>query len=350
MKQFLKKLGVLTLIVMGIHSFLSLAIPAEWIYARVGMQHKVFRNELLPGWFYPNKHELGASRGDLAQRGGYAVIKPNQAWFLDSLGFRNRYFKKDAPIYIIGESFVFGASLSQEDMVSERLEKSSSIDVYNLATANFRDFKLILDQGLVSQPQLLIYLSLERLITLYPQNERLELHPYLKSKKVLYPTMEVIDRLLKLDYLHKIGADLSQKADLGVAGKYENYRFLSGSEVLKHHDYSNAQASAMCIKRIDDECKKMGIQFVFVSVPNKETAAYQLVPLTESPDYLDRLAFQLDSLQVPNLNGKKIFEKHPKPSELYHADDSHWNAEGAKLMTDTVLKYLKAHHYLPDTK
>jgi hypothetical protein len=344
MKLFLKNTLIFGSLLLSLHVILTFSIPHEWLYFGPGMEFKVYRHELLPGWFYPNKYQIGTGRGDLAQRGDYGIPKPNQAWYLDSLGFRNRHFKNDAPIFILGESYVVGANLSQEEIVSEYLERLSEVDVYNLSDAAFIKLRNLLQAGLVKKPELLIYMSVERGICNYP---RPEIESWFIDQKALYPLFEAIDRLLKLDYLRKPGATLSRRPDLGVPGGVDpNYRFLYGPEVLEKDDYGDAQRSAAIIKHYYDLCKQVGIDFVFVSLPNKETTAYQLVPLEKAPPFLDELAFHLDSMGVPNLNGKYIFEQHPEPSSLFFPDDTHWNAEGVRVMTDSIFSFLKENQLL----
>ena len=93
---------------------------------------------VLKGQFYPNVEVQKAEEGDLAYY-THCAVKKDVTWFTDTYGYRKASSRvKRYPLVIVGDSNIAGSSLSQEELLSEVLEKKLGKSVYPLAGERLR--------------------------------------------------------------------------------------------------------------------------------------------------------------------------------------------------------------------
>ena len=85
-------------------------------------------------------------------------------------------------------------------------------------------------------------------------------------------------------------------------------------------------------------CDSLGIVFVFLPCPDKESVYYEYVPFSKQPSTL----FQLDSILIANgintINSLGVLNRSKKNALLYSYDDTHWNAAGVSVIATEIMK------------
>jgi len=310
---------------------------------------------ILKGQFYPNMDLRKQEEGDLAYYTRCAV-KKDVRWVTDKYGYRkSNVIIKKHPIVIVGDSNIAGSSLSQEELLSEILEKNLGQSVYPLASERLR---AVFQHNLLKKnlPEIVILASIERdlpegLSPLKPRDfttpSRFDrLVEDMRFNPVVQRTAVVIDRIFKGNMLNYLRARLngsgpSQRRVL--SGKECPIFFLQGAAINEDSPRSRVDTAVERINKYDDFLKKRGIRLIFLPIPNKETIHYQHLK-TKKPDFLERLTGRLEELNIEVINTQKVFDDFYQKtgSMLYHGDDSHWNALGVRITADLLEKQIKA--------
>ncbi len=298
---------------------------------------------ILKGPFYPDRELKKIEVGDLGHHTIYEV-KKDVEWITDRYGYRKKNSALTRyPIVIIGDSNIAGASLTQGDMLSEVLEGQLSVPVYPLAPASYRGFFrhwLIMNH----LPDTVIFASIERNITelRMPQRKntkppsmleafymgKVQLNPYLQK------ALTVMDRIGKENMLRFMRATIER----GLSAKgskvqdTEPFFFVQGKKGNDEVPPARLERAVEVIKTYRDIFNAMGIRFIFLPIPNKETIYYDYLG-TRKPDFLQRLAARLKELNIETIDTQRAFEDayRGRSVQLYHTDDSHWNRNGVDI-------------------
>ena len=291
---------------------------------------------------YPNSKVSMIAFGDLCHHTNKAIAKP-ELWITDKLGFRNDEFIEEADILFIGDSFFAGASLSQNEIISNRVKSKSDnkIRVYNISPSSpsFSLFAYFLKTGLIKKPKLVIYSIVERDIPT----------PITSYKGIMFKIIKLfetgnfnvyLDKALKLSSIRWLKARIQNNIGNGLPAKGDsNMYFYSGA--FQKHEKNDLQTTLTIINSYKKYCDSHDIKFLFMPMPDKETVYYELVPFNKQPNYL----FQLDSLlkkeNIASINTLKIYNEYRKTHQtlLYHFDDTHWNANATELLSDKIISF-----------
>ena len=317
----------------------ELLVPQKWITYRNWEAAKVKHEELFIGRFYPNYTNLRQEYGDLAHHTDFAVQKTRIEWVIDAIGFRNYAYVKNPNVIFIGSSNIAGSSMSQENTISSQVEKSTGLKCYNIAPSDFNQFIKLLQEEIIEKPQVLVYGSIERLI---PDFNKINEGKYSKSYFNQKPQMSVaysqtatlIDRLSKKNFKNFVKARINEASGIGHMSLIDpNMFFLEGIDAIVADEQSIVDEHVRIIKSYDTYCKELGITFIFMPIPNKETIYFDLVPFLTQPTYLANLIAKLKEEGVETVNSLSLFNNMKNRKLLYHLDDSHWNENGVDLMT-----------------
>ncbi|MBP5363084.1 MAG: hypothetical protein J6Y71_08720 [Ruminococcus sp.] len=112
------------------------------------------------------------------------------------------------------------------------------------------------------------------------------------------------------------------------------YYFETIDDYLNINTMNSRQISGIChdLRLVNDYCERNGKQFIFTSVPNKNSLYPEHMPFNyipaDAPDNYELLSEGLseDSFYV---NMKAVLEDTGSSIPLYHATDTHWNNLGA---------------------
>lgn len=295
------------------------------------------------GIFYPNKVVISTEVGDLGHHTKHEVAK-KVIWKTDNLGFRNDSIPKNPEIILIGDSFINGTSLSQEDIFSNQLIKcfGNTKSVYAMAPLDFDNFFEYLSKGLIKKPKTIVFSIVERNNPLQLQKEILAnpIKKNIKNKIKSSNIAEYSDRFFRFYSLEWLKSRVCQNNGKGLPSK-------DNSQLLFYSDGKNKIKTDKEIYEIADvilsyknKCEAHGINFVFLPMPNKETVYYKSLLLNKQSDYLIKLQENLIKREVMSFNTLDVYNKAPKNKLYYHTDDTHWNKEGVNLIAKAFSEFI----------
>jgi hypothetical protein len=292
--------------------------------------------------FYPGKKLDMLSVGDLCHHSGNAVVK-NECWKTDALGYRNDRFIKDPDILLIGDSFIVGSSITQDSTLANCIKNEfhDSITAYSLAPASFLRFVSLLNGGIIHKPSLVIYSAVERKIPPPLTVPALAKSAHAAHASVLDVILDRATRFYSIKYLH---ARLLHRKGEGVNGVDSTNMFFV-TETTEHGAGEYAVQTAESLSGYKKYCDSIGIQFLFLPVPKKETVYYDYVPLEKQPGSLAVLDSLLNEHNISTINTLQAFNNHRKNNGelIYHLDDTHWNARGVEITAKNICRYVRTH-------
>lgn len=299
------------------------------------------------GVFYHNKVMISNEVGDLGHHTNHEVVK-NVVWKTDNLGFRNDSIPKNPEIVLIGDSFINGTSLSQEDIFSNQLLKcfGNTKSIYAMAPMDFDYFFEYLSKGLIKKPKTIVFSIVERNIPLQLQDNFVtnSLKQNIKDKIKRANIAEYSDRFFRFYSLEWLKSRIYQSSGKGILAK-------DNSQLLFHSDGNHKiktdkeiEEIANIILSYKNRCKAHGINFVFLPMPNKETVYYKSLLLKKQADYLYKLHEILTKKKVLSFNTLEVYNKAPKSKLYYHTDDTHWNKEGVNLIAKSFSEFINKNY------
>ena len=293
--------------------------------------------------FYPDTKIYTNAVGDLCHHTNKATVK-TEYWITDKLGFRNDEFVDEADILFIGDSFIAGSSLSQDETISNRVKSKYKTrqKVYNMAPSSISRFKYYLETGVIKKPKLVIFSIVERDVPPMIVTSKESL-----LKKYIFKIFKTgnintyIDKAFKLSSLRWLKSRIQGNKGIGLPAKgNSDMYFFEGT--FQKHKKNDLQTTVMIIKSYKKYFDSLGIKFLFVPMPDKETVYYELVPFDKQPNYL----FQLDSLlniaNISTINTLKVYNDYRKTNNelLYNLDDSHWNSNATELLSKVIVTFI----------
>ncbi len=320
------------------------------------------------GAFYPNADITMDEVGDLGRHTQYQILKHTN-WKTDELGYRNNQYIKAPDILLIGDSFFAGSTLTQDDMISSSLQKNidsvygkHKLSVYNLSPADFESFDLLLKTHHLEKPKMIIFSVVERSLNslrAFTPKENISF-----GQRIIESFINVIpsaffvyaDRLVKFNLLRYLSAkinpvELVDKFKIQKNGKTSEIQkkpkmlFYNESPDLSRKDTLSSQ-TITALASYQNYCNKMGIQLIFVPVPDKESV-YGARSSSGNQSIFSALN-QLDTLKSKNgirtINVLHLYNqsKIKEPERLlYQYDDTHWNAYGVKMVADDLFRQIQ---------
>ncbi|MDI9558717.1 MAG: hypothetical protein QM300_10420 [Pseudomonadota bacterium] len=308
---------------------------------------------ILKGQFYPNMKIKKIEDGDLAYYTRCAV-KKDVLWITDKFGYRKaNVATKKHPIVIVGDSNIAGSSLSQEELLSEVLEKKLGQSVYPLAAERLR---ALFKHDLIREnlPDIVVLAGIERDLpeslrplsakdlrtpsTLEEALKKLCLSPALQNTAVL------VDRIFKANMLNYLRARINRSGSMSqpeLTSAQCPIFFIQGVNANKDSTSERIEQAAQRLKEYRDLLHKKHVRFIFLPIPNKETILYQYLG-TQQPLFLEQLIKKSQNLGIEVIDTQKTFHDFYQATHTfpYHADDSHWNGLGVKIAADLLEKQI----------
>jgi hypothetical protein len=281
--------------------------------------------------------------GDMCHHTKNAIIK-HEIWKTDKLGFRNDAFIDSSDILFIGDSFIEGSALTQVDILSNQVRRiyREKIKVYNLAPSSFNEFDKLLKTGVIKKPKLIVFSIVERylpekFVPYVPVNEFMEnalIDAFSFGNLNVY-----LDKALKLYSIHWIQARMNGHIGYGIQSPVNpKMFFLQGAQQTSN--LQNVEIAKNTILSYKKYCDTLGVKFLFLPMPDKETVYYELVPFDKQPNYY---LFTLDSVlndsKVETINTLQLYNDYRKTSkgQLYHFDDTHWSKNAVELVAKAIV-------------
>lgn len=334
------------------------------------------------GAFYPSQRLAKIEVGGLGVHTGYRIPR-HLEWDTDAWGWRNRPPSDDQPpdIVLVGDSYVAGAALDQDEMLSESLGRQLGRRVYSYAPAQVHT--LLAEARFRAQPPLVIVLVLGEM-TLYGQSEALQetggappantslqsVAQRLSCRLLPEPWSLRLDRFQKKPFVNyyamqafrnsccallasrQFGVPWPQLATMSCPFVVDRTsQMLFGTFALREaaryqQDPEGClQYAATLVQGARDEASGRGIRFLFVPVPDKTRIYRDRVPTeyanTFEQDFVARLVSRLRRAGVDVVDLLPAYEAaRGRGALLYHLDDVHWNAAGVSLASELVAQRL----------
>jgi alginate O-acetyltransferase complex protein AlgJ len=366
MRRFLAKSTLFLLpiaLAIGIELFI---LPIDFFTFRVweALVIREFRN-ILPGEFYPNMEVTKIEEGDLAHHTKY-TYKRKVNWYTDRYGYRKQNTnRKKHEVVIIGDSNIAGSGLTQEDILSEVLEKKLKVSVYPISPASLDTF-LKERRFRKDPPDIVIISSVERFIFYLPP---VKVTPKKISTKLKTQIREIgyklrnqisgnrflqwlgvsLDRIYKANMLQYLRASLRRigfsHSDTipsnAVSSKYGPVFFLQGASANKDVPKDQFDKAVQVIKTYDEFLRSKGIRFIFLPIPEKENIYHESLH-TERPVFLEQLISTLKNLGIETVDTQTAFDDaFRKGVLLYHTNDTHWNENAVKIAADLIKEMIE---------
>ncbi len=269
----------------------------------------------------------------------------------DRWGYRNPSDIVAPEVVVIGDSYVAGSGLSDEETVSVRLAERLGAPVYNFAGEVLNAPALFMrDPRFVAQrPGVVIWAPVARGISAQPLFFK-ESEPRPRSLgEWLSDSSQVISAAVE-----RVNRDngLVREARFAVQGLVGRWRetprvrqLANGDTVLALSLWEqNLLATpeqrnvAHCIEMVttfSQILERVGVRFVFSPVPESGTIYPEIFDAAERSRlprdaFLDQLIAGVRARGVEVVDLKEVYLRSPTPY-LYLPDDSHWNARAADL-------------------
>ncbi len=308
----------------------------------------------LTGPFYPNQHLELTELGELAPYTQYSVPK-RAVWITDQYGYRNRPSAEKPEVLLLGDSFSAGVKLSQEELLSEVMEKQLGQRIYSVAPApaNFALMNLFLatDRFHAVRPRVVVmernegYMSLVKPID---PNEIAYIRTVLKRGDripdgVLMEKMSITaDRFQKRNWYQWVTSRIDRAINPPDLHVYDNEVFTFGEAALREKPEAEVNRLTEIITSYRDTLAGMGIEFVFVPVPNKENVYCKMLPSGKRPLFLSRLVARLRERGVHVVDLQSAFDSaYASGTKLYPQDDGHWNGTAVKIAASHITRVVE---------
>ncbi len=340
-------------------------LPIDFFTFRVWEAVAVRHNTpILRGAFYPRMEVSKIEEGDLLHHTKF-TYKRKVKWITDRYGFRKQDSGRSRQdIVIIGDSNIAGCGSSQENMLSEVLEKKIGLSVYPLAPASIRT--VLYDKRFLDDPpEIVVVSSVERLVhDLPPLPKKKKRNPNGSSSSVIRGVKEklwrvtqqfeilpwiqtaavLVDRFDKKIMLEYVRASLKrmffaelQGIPYGAVPTSDGVViFFQGADANKQVPREKLERVVDILKTYDEALKERGIRFIFLPIPEKENIYHEYLH-TERPVFLEQLISELKKEGIEVADTQKAFEEaFQKGVLLYYPNDTHWNGNGQKIAADLL--------------
>ena len=358
MRKFLAKCTLFLLpfaLTIGIELFI---LPIDFFTFRVweALVIRKFRN-ILPGEFYPNMEITKIEEGDLAHHTKF-TYKRKVKWITDRYGYRKQNTNRvKNEVVVIGDSNIAGSGLTQEDILSEVLERKLKVGVYPISPGSLGTF-LKERRFKKDPPDIVIISSVERFIFYLPpvkdtsasklRSQIREIGYRLRNQisgspfiQYLGVYLDRIDKANMLQYMRaslmRIGSPHSEALPSNsVSSKYGPVLFFQGADLNKDVPKDQFDKAVQVIKTYDQLLRSKGIRFIFLPIPEKENLYHEALH-TKKPVFLEQLISTLKNLGIETVDTQTAFDDaFQKGVLLYQTDGTHWNENAVKITADLI--------------
>ena len=353
MKRFLIKLVLFLSPFIVAEAIELFVLPIDFFTFRVWESLRITGSTLSTGKFYPNMTIEKVEVGTLARNTEHAVRR-KVTWITDEYGYRNTQAPEKPGVVIIGDSFVAGDTLSQEELLSEALGRRLGKRVYAMAPANIRNY--LNDPRFVDEaPDVVVLELVEGQLdcrSIRPPKEDSAKRPWLRLRQALCRNRLVCyvdtiqNRALKWTMLEfaraRIGGLLYANFRNSVRGK----DFSGGNAFFFGPESAAAGVSKKEMLRMTDTLREYqrvlaerGTRFIFLPVPGKQTIYWDFVSDEQPSTFFSDVIAALKAAQIPTVDLQDAFLRARQKNAgllLYRLDDSHWSPEAVEITAESL--------------
>jgi len=298
------------------------------------------------GDFYPNQYLQIEEYGDLGVRTEYAIPKSVE-YYTDAYGFRYQGTRDvEFDIVIVGDSFAYGTSLSQDETLASRLAMLTNTSVYPYAPASVERY--IQDTRFVDNPP--DYVIVERV-------ERFMDKGFCEDENP--PPVLQTDTPSTPDYLIRLDIALRNPlfAYSYFRGVLHDRQVIANEQTGMLFVHTALEETAIDMSATIQELlncqswlESRGTQMIFMPVPDKGTIYFDDIPDAYRPDInqaqrrntLANLISEATEAGIITVDLLTVYEAaHENGILLYHLDDTHWNANGVNIAVERIQETLE---------
>ena len=276
----------------------------------------------------------------------------------DERGFRNEQTLKQANIIVVGDSFVEGALVGNDEIMTTQLESEISHSVCNLGQSAYgpqQELEVVTRFGLPLKPEYCIWLF-------YEGNDLIDAAQYDDKLKQWQEFMVQRDRFWNrsltrnvLTTLPRVFATKEPRKELWKQVAEVNDETVYFMHTAREHtatDRIGFKKTVESIAKAAHLCKEAEVQLVFAFAPSK-FRVYQPIckipsesvcgnwQLNDLPDrFRKRLARTTYSVEFLDLTSP-LRDAAKAGSNVYFADDTHWNPHGHQVVAKAITARLK---------
>lgn len=359
MRRLILKLSLFLAPVAGV-LVLELAVwPADLFTFRIQEALQVRHlGALLPGPFYPNQHLEKIESGDLGHGTPHAQPR-HSVWRTDRHGYRNTPEAcAEYPVVLVGDSNVYGGALTQDATLAEVFRQQFDTCAYAFAPAKVDEF-LQAYPTVNALPRTVVFFQMERGLTFLPEEE-LGRPPLTEASRfwrrvressALQPIATLLDRLTdplvyRFLQVHGFPATVQRVLSGRVAdaeGAENKMLFFSGDPNETATPLSLVPQLVAVAQQERDRVRALGMRFLFVPVPDKETIYREALGTSREARFLPALLTALREHGVETVDLATPFRQAVRDEHrtLHFRDDTHWNAEGVQLAASLVNRAIR---------
>lgn len=320
----------------------------------------------------PQQRLVGETAGDLVHWLGIPTDRRYKFDIeCDSNGFRNDHEIQQAPLVLIGDSFVEWGLVPKSELVSARVGRMLQVEVANLGQPAYgpqQELIVLRRYGLSLQPKVVLWFFFEG-------NDLLDVSKYERTIKnvdeIMRERKSVKERSFANNALLAL-AGLSSPRPSDEEARRRSGRFLKGQSQeettlyfayagapLSEEDLASLRTAQGCFLQAQQLCVSAGAELVFVYVPTKYRVYRGLCEFPEDGYgktwVLNDLPSMLESWcktqAIPYLDLTPSLKESAAKGELvYFTDDGHWNSQGHEVATKAIASFLETSEALRDDK
>lgn len=349
--------------------FLSLAIASYLLLLSVSLNFQEFPKTpwmLLrqgPFNFKPDLKIKMKMCGDLSLTKGIKELQDwrEEAYTTDHYGFRNLAQIEDPRVVVLGDSYVVGIKLNDDQTLTYKMSRLLNEPVYNyggqfyLAPAEF----LADPRFQAHPPEIVIWAPVEYYINDFPlqatwKNKTLldrwaELGADIKDFKYKLERDNYLTVLLKkliAGVLFRIGFKLSSNTEIiNVKGERKLVMSLGFQDLCLTPDERKFDQIVKNLVELNGLLEKRSVHFVFAPIPSTGSI-YPEFFKNPCPQALAREGFlglllkEMQKNNIDHLDLKQPFSAKKYPY-LYMTDDSHWNPYATDVAAQSLVDHIR---------
>lgn len=298
--------------------------------------------------FTPNQRIEMRTVGDLARVRGISALEHGRdvVFSTDRWGFRNPDRPTVPDVVVVGDSYVAGSGMTDDDTVTARLSEYLGRPVYNYALETRAAAILLLMDGRFAEhpPRVVIYAPVAR--TLRPLPARMAPTP--SRPEGLDSTVEQLSRWLaglqRDNGVSRLAVDTQQGLryrTLGLPdiiypdGEPALALSLARQRLLVRAEERRAETVAVSVLAFAQALARRGTVLVFSPIPESGSIYPELFPLADQnrlaePAFLDVVMSYVARAGVATIDLRPALREQRSPY-LYQRDDSHWAPRATDL-------------------
>lgn len=291
--------------------------------------------------FTPGQRVEMRAVGDLARVRGVGALEHGRevVFSTDRWGFRNPDLPTLPDVVVVGDSYVAGSGMTDDDTVTARLSEHLGRPVYNYALETRAAATLLLMDGRFAEhpPRVVIFAPVARAAQPLPAR----MAPAPSRPEGLEAPAELLSRWLtglqRDNGVSRLAVDTQQGLRyrfLGLPdmiypdGEPALALTLAHQRLLTSAEERSAEGVVVSVLALAQALARRGTVLVFSPIPESGTIYPELFPLADrerlaTPAFLDVVMSHVARAGVVTVDLRPTFRDHRSPY-LYQRDDSHW--------------------------